>query len=133
MGYVSYRYDFMRHLTLLIFSLLVNASGCSSSVIPKTIQGTWDENDEACKAKHSDTRLLIRPLTIEYWESRGVLLEVLESKNTSLIGRYTFSGEGESWERIITYLLLNEGSELVQAFDDGSQVRRGRCVTGERS
>lgn len=118
----------MRNLLLIFFSLLPGALSCSSSVIPKVFHGTWDKNDDACRAQHSDMRLNIRPSAVEYWESSGTLIEMVESNNRSLTARFTFSGEGESWERNMTYFVLNEGNTLVQALDDGSKVSRIRCT-----
>ncbi|WP_445427521.1 hypothetical protein [Alishewanella sp. HL-SH05] len=118
----------MRHLVFIIFSLLLSVPSYSSPRIPKTFQGTWDANDEACKTQYSDMRLHISSSVVEYWESSGNLIEVIESKNISFIARFAFSGEGENWESKITYFLLNEGSKLVQAFDDGLRVSRVRCT-----
>ena len=73
-------------------------------------------------------RLLVSPSAVHYWESSGNLIEVIESENTSLTARFTFSGEGENWESNISYFLLNEGNRLEQAFDDGSRVSRVRCT-----
>lgn len=117
----------MKHLAFIVFLMLVSVPSYSSPQIPKVFQGTWDANDEACKTKYSDMRLVISALAVDYWESSGNLIEVIELKNTSLIARFAFSGEGESWESKVTYFLLNEGNKLVQAFDDGLRVSRIRC------
>ncbi len=124
----SYRVPYIRHFALIIFSLVLSVPSFSSSEIPKVFQGTWDVNDKACKAEHSDMRLRIGPSAVEYWESKAELIEVIEAKNISLRARFSFSGEGEIWENIMTYFLLNEGSKLVQASDDESQMSRIRCT-----
>lgn len=117
----------MRHLILMIALLPLSFPSHSSSQIPKPFQGLWDVSADACNKQYSDMRLRISSSTIEYWESTGDLLEIIESKHISLIARFAFSGEGELWESKITYLLLNKQRELVQSFDDGLRVSRVRC------
>ena len=119
----------MQNIVLIVISLLVSAPSYSKIQIPKAFQGIWDVNDEACKTQYSDMRLVIKSSEVEYWESSGTLIEVIEAKSISLIARFAFTGEEENWENTITYFLLNENSTLVHALDDGSQVFRVRCKT----
>ncbi len=118
----------MRYLILMMVSLLLSLPSHANSQIPKPFQGLWDASADACKKQYSDMRLRISSSAIEYWESSGNLLEIIESKHISLIARFAFSGEGESWESKVTYFLLNEQRELVQVFDDGMRVSRVRCT-----
>ena len=112
----------------MIVSLLLSLPSHASSQIPKPFLGLWDASADACEKQYSDMRLRISFSAIEYWESSGNLLEIIESKHSSLIARFVFRGEGESWESKITYFLLNEQRELVQVFDDGMRVSRVRCT-----
>lgn len=118
----------MRHFVFMITLILSNLSCHATSQIPKPFQGLWDASADACKKKYSDMRLRISKSGIEYWESYGNLIEIINSKHFSLTARFVFIAEGESWESNITYFLGNEQSDLVQAFDDGARVTRVRCI-----
>ena len=118
----------MQHLILMVTLILTSLCSQASNQMPEPFQGVWDASADACKRKFSDMRLRISTSKIEYWESYGNLIEIIESKNTSLTARFVFIGGGESWETKVTYSLLNEQSDLVQTFDDGLRVTRVRCT-----
>ena len=116
--------SFVAFLSLMIFDTFSH----SSDTIPDSYQGIWDVSQEACSEKFSDMRLAINPTTVEYWESSGELIEIIESKHISLVAKFKMIGEGEIWENIVTYFIFSEGTTLVQAFDDGTRVKRVRCI-----
>ena len=116
--------SFVAFVSLMVSNTLSHSSG----TIPDSYQGIWDVSQEACSERFSDMRLTINPTTVEYWESSGELIEIIESKHISLVAKFKMIGEGEIWENIVTYFIFSEETTLVQAFDDGTRVTRVRCT-----
>lgn len=115
-------------LKLTLFSLvLFSGIAIARDEIPIEFQGVWDKNEQACTERFSDMRHHITASTIEYWESSGLLLEIIESKSISLIARFEMSGEGNIWMSLNTYFLTHGKDRLTQVFDDGTKVIRIRC------
>ncbi len=107
--------------------MLFSGSVVANDEIPIEFQGVWDKSEQACAQRFSDMRLHIKASTIEYWESSGLLLELIESKPSSLIARFEMSGEGNTWTSSNTYFLTHERTRLTQVFDDGIKIKRIRC------
>jgi hypothetical protein len=115
---------FAAFLSLMVF----NTFSHSAEMIPSSYQGIWDASQEACTERFSDMRLAINSTTVEYWESSGELIEIIESKHISLVAKFKMMGEGEVWESIITYFIDINKQTLVQVFDNGIRVTRVRCI-----
>jgi hypothetical protein len=87
--------------------------------IPPRYHGRWGLMPADCTSTRGDAKGLITidGRTIRFYESVGTLAERRPAVATSFAGRFTVTGEGMNWERVIT--LGREGDRLTRADEDG--------------
>ena len=122
--------EILKHICLSL--VLLSCSTNTKNQIPAEFQGIWDNSEQTCAMRFSDKRLHIKASAIEYWESSGVLLEIIASKSISLTARFEMSGEGVTWTSLNTYFLTPEKDKLTQVFNDGTKVTRIRCNLADK-
>lgn len=90
--------------------------------IPEQFRGRWGLNAEDCKPERaSDAKglLVIDDSRLTFYESKGTLDRIDEwQPATRFKANYGFSGEGMSWERVVT--LERNGTQLRRT-EDGSE------------
>ena len=88
--------------------------------IPPRYQGRWGLVPADCTSTRGDAKGLITVdgRTIRFYEAVATLAERRPAIATSFSGRFTVTGEGMNWERVIT--LTREGDTLTRADEDGS-------------
>lgn len=99
----------------------------STAVIPGQYHGRWGRTASDCTAPRGfgEGLMTISDDTIRLYESRAVLQERRPAIANSFSGTFIFTGEGETWERVIT--LTRTGDMLKRAQADGSWTYR-RCA-----
>lgn len=92
----------------------------STAIIPAQYRGRWGMNANDCTPGRSDAKglMTIRANSIKFYESVASLQEQRPAIATSFSGVYSFMGEGQQWERVIT--LTRTGNMLKRAQADGT-------------
>ena len=92
----------------------------STAVIPAQYRGRWGMNANDCDPKRSDNKglMTIHENSIRFYESTAALQKQRPAIATSFSGTYSFTGEGQTWERVIT--LTRTGNTLKRAQADGN-------------
>ena len=92
----------------------------STAVIPAQYRGRWGMNVNDCDRSRSDNKGLItvRANSIRFYESTAALQEQRPAIATSFSGVFVFTGEGQTWERVMT--LTRTGDQLRRADAEGS-------------
>ena len=73
-----------------------------------------------CEPGRSDAKglLVIGDKTLRFYESVGTLKEQRPAIATSFAGLFAFTGEGQSWQKVITF--TRTGDTLKRAEKDGT-------------
>ena len=97
-----------------------------SAVIPERYRGRWGMVPADCEPGRSDSKglLTIGRGTLRFYESVGALQEQRPAIATSFAGIYSFTGEGQSWERGV--VLTREGNRLIRT-ENGRSYTYTRC------
>lgn len=95
-------------------------------MIPAQYRGRWGMVPGDCTSTRGDAKGLITidSQTIKFYESRAVLQEQRPAIATSFSGTYVFTGEGQTWERVVT--LTRTGNKLKRA-QQGENYTYTRC------
>jgi hypothetical protein len=95
--------------------------------IPAQYRGRWGMVPADCTSTRGDAKGLITidARTIRFYESLATLKAQRPAIATSFAGLYAFSGEGQSWEKVVT--LTRTDGHLTRADDEGSFEYR-RCA-----
>ena len=95
--------------------------------IPSQYRGRWGMVAADCTSTRGDDKglITINEGSIKFYEARATLKEQRPAIATSFSGLYGFTGEGQTWEKVVT--LTRTGDTLKRADDEGSYNYR-RCV-----
>ena len=98
-----------------------------SAMIPAQYRGRWGMNPADCDQARSDNKgmITIGERSVRFYETTGTLKEQRPAIATSFSGLFAFTGEGQSWERVLT--LTRTGDTLNRADDDANYTYR-RCT-----
>jgi len=90
------------------------------SVIPAQYRGRWGMVAADCTSTRGDNKGLITvgDTKIRFYESTAALQEQRPAIATSFSGVFVFTGEGQTWERVMT--LTRTGDQLKRADAEGS-------------
>ena len=91
-----------------------------ASMIPGQYRGRWGMVTADCDRNRSDAKgaITIGERTIIFYESRATLKERRPAIATSFAGLFAFTGEGQSWEKVMT--LTRTGDTLKRAEESGT-------------
>ena len=97
-----------------------------ASMIPAEYRGRWGMNAADCDPSRSDNKGLITigEKTIRFYESTATLKEQRLAIATSFAGLFTFTGEGQSWQKVMTF--TRTGDTLKRAQEEGTFTYK-RC------
>jgi hypothetical protein len=97
-----------------------------ASMIPAQYRGRWGMNAADCDPSRSDNKGLITigEKTIRFYESTATLKEQRLAIATSFAGLFTFTGEGQSWQKVMTF--TRTGDTLKRAQEEGTFTYK-RC------
>ena len=86
--------------------------------IPAQYRGRWGMVQADCTSTRGDAKglLTIGPQTLRFYESTAALQEQRPAIATSFAGVYSFTGEGQTWERVV--VLTRDGNRLTRAEGD---------------
>jgi len=98
-----------------------------ASMIPGQYRGRWGMNAADCDQGRSDAKGLITigERTIRFYESTATLKERRPAIATSFAGLFAFTGEGQSWQKVLTF--TRTGDMLKRAEEEGTFTYR-RCT-----
>lgn len=91
-----------------------------ASMIPGQYRGRWGMVAADCDRNRSDAKgaITVGERTIIFYESRATLKERRPAIATSFAGLFAFTGEGQSWEKVMT--LTRTGNTLKRAENQGT-------------
>ena len=97
-----------------------------AGMIPAQYRGRWGMNAADCEQGRADNKgmITIGEKSIRFYESTATLKEQRPAVAISFSGLFTFTGEGQSWEKVVT--LTRSGDTLTRA-DDESSYDYKRC------
>jgi hypothetical protein len=93
--------------------------------IPAAFLGEWNRNPADCGSSRNDSRLIIEPDRVSYWESSGPVTAVTVDSPTAVEVTLRLAGEGEVWIRTQRFEL--QGDTLTAIGYAGGQTVRQRC------
>lgn len=95
-------------------------AGLAVGLIPAQYRGRWGMGAADCTSTRGDAKglITIADRTIRFYEAIATLKEQRPAIATSFAGHYGFTGEGQTWEKVVT--LTRTGNTLKRADDEGS-------------
>ena len=96
-------------------------------MIPGQYRGRWGMVAADCEPGRSDAKGLITigEKTIRFYESTATLKEQRPAIATSFAGLFAFTGEGQSWQKVMTF--TRTGDTLKRAEEEGTFTYK-RCT-----
>ena len=96
-------------------------------IIPGHYHGRWGMVPADCTSTRGDAKglMTIGDTSIKFYESTATLTERRPAIATSFSGLFAFRGEGEAWEKVMTF--TRNGDTLKRADKDGSFIYK-RCA-----
>lgn len=96
-------------------------------IIPAHYQGRWGMVSADCTSTRGDAKglMTIGDTRIKFYESIATLTERRPAIATSFSGLFAFRGEGQAWEKVMTF--TRTGDSLKRADQDGTYTYR-RCA-----
>ena len=96
-------------------------------IIPAQYQGRWGMVPGDCTSTRGDAKGLITvgDTSIRFYESTATLTKRRPAKATSFAGLFAFRGEGQSWEKVMTF--TQTGDTLERADSEGRYTYK-RCA-----
>ena len=96
-------------------------------VIPAQYQGRWGMVPADCTSTRGDAKglMTIGDTSIKFYESTATLTEQRPAIATSFAGLFAFRGEGQAWEKVMTF--TRTGDTLKRAEPEGSFTYK-RCA-----
>ncbi|HEU4958075.1 MAG TPA: lipoprotein [Sphingomicrobium sp.] len=91
-----------------------------ASMIPGQYRGRWGMVVADCDRNRSDAKgaMTIGERNIVFYESKATLKEQRPAIATSFAGLFAFTGEGQSWEKVMTF--TRTGNTLKRAEETGT-------------
>jgi len=98
-----------------------------ASMIPGEYRGRWGMVTADCDQSRSDAKgaITIGEKTIRFYEATATLKERRPAIATSFAGLFGFTGEGQNWEKVMTF--TRTGNTLKRAEPEGSFTYK-RCA-----
>ena len=97
-----------------------------AAMIPGQYRGRWGMNAADCDQARADNKgmITIGEKSVRFYESTAILKERRPAVAISFSGLFAFTGEGQSWEKVMTF--TRTGDMLKRADDHGTYNYR-RC------
>ena len=97
-----------------------------AQMIPGQYRGRWGMNAADCDQSRSDAKgaITIGERSIRFYESTAMLKERRPAIATSFSGLFAFTGEGQSWQKVMTF--TRTGDTLKRAEEEGTFTYK-RC------
>jgi hypothetical protein len=103
-----------------------SAEESAKALIPAQYRGRWGMVAADCTSTRGDAKGLItvNDATIRFYESTATLKEQRPAIATSFSGLFGFTGEGQTWEKVMTF--TRSADTLTRAEDEGNFTYK-RC------
>ena len=90
------------------------------AIFPAPYRGRWGMVPDDCTSTRGDAKglITISDTTVKYYESLANLKEQRPAIATSFSGLFAFTGEGQKWEKVMTF--TRTGDTLKRADEEGS-------------
>lgn len=78
--------------------------------IPAMFHGRWGINRADCTSTRGDAKglLIINDARLTFYESKGTIAKVLGATANRFDANFGFTGEGQTWERIERFTVVND-------------------------
>lgn len=98
-----------------------------TALIPAQYRGRWGMVAADCTSTRGDAKglMTVADRTIRFYEATATLKEQRPAIATSFSGSFGFTGEGQNWEKVMTF--TRTGETLKRAEDSGTYSYR-RCT-----
>jgi hypothetical protein len=113
-------------VVLMLFFSGTIASAELQKVMPSQFVGEWNTELKYCGTDGSDSRLIISPGKIQFYESVGPILAIVTQGKSTVVMIAELSGEGETWLSSSHFSLSADKSKLTDTTNDLNFVRY-RC------
>jgi hypothetical protein len=110
-------------LAFLVLLPIAPSAMAADSAISRTPEGAiamarqfWGEYNAKladCGAARSETRLVVEPKTLRFYESAGEVREIITLSPNDVVVLAKFAGEGERWSSMRQFSLSNDGKVLT--------------------
>lgn len=92
----------------------------NQALIPAQYRGRWGMVPNDCQPGRADAKGLITigDTTIKFYEAVATLKEQRPAIATSFAGRFDFTGEGQNWQKVMTF--TRTGDKLKRAEEEGT-------------
>lgn len=99
------------------------ATSARAGTLPTAFQGRWGLVANDCDPSRSDAKGLMEvgPMTLKFYESRGVATRVAQPRPDRVEGTFSFDGEGMKWTNEQTLTLQDSGRTLVREQKESDQ------------
>ena len=99
----------------------------TAAAIPAQYQGRWGMVSNDCQPGRADAKGLIAigDRTVEFYEAQATLKQQRPSAPESFSGLFGITGEGQSWEKVMTF--TRTGDTLKRAEGEGTFTYK-RCA-----
>lgn len=96
-------------------------------IIPAQYQGRWGMVPADCTSTRGDAKglMTIGDMRIRFYESTATLTQQRPAIATSFSGLFAFRGEGQAWEKVMTF--TRTGDRLERA-EEGGKFTYRRCA-----
>jgi hypothetical protein len=98
-----------------------------SVTAPPAFQGEWNADLSACGGGGDESRLIIGPDTIRFYESQGEISATRLEAEDRLAIEAMMSGEGETWVDSRVFQLSEDGQTLTDVGEGSTGLARRRC------
>lgn len=97
-----------------------------TAMIPAQYRGRWGMVAGDCTSNRGDAKGLIAigERMVRFYESQATLKEQRPARATSFSGLFAFEGEGEKWQKVMTF--TRAGDTLLRA-EEGGRFTYRRC------
>lgn len=95
--------------------------------IPPAYLGEWNMDRAACGTGLNDSRLVLEPTRVRFYESVGDVSRVRIVPGGALEVTARFRGEGETWTDADRFVLSADGERLTSPAPSGPGLVRRRC------
>lgn len=98
-----------------------------SVILPSQYKGRWGMVAADCTSTRGDAKGLIEisDQRIKFYEAVAILKEQRPASSTSFSGLFAFTGEGQSWEKVMTF--ARTGDTLKRSEESGTFTYK-RCA-----
>lgn len=112
-----------QHVSIAVTGYLTDEFARGVTMTPGSFHGKWAADAEACAAISHESQLTIRADAVDFYESRGKLIEVTSSSPQRMTVRLQLTGEGNTWRSTREFKLSPDGGKLGEV---GGSLRM-RC------